>query len=106
MEKSETFPKIVERNAGFSSRILVQGRRFAVKRENPADFGEKVYWKAREYGFHTSMIEASMTVNDGMPEWCASRAARLLNAKSKAMKDAKILVLGVAYKQDTCTSYG
>ena len=57
-------------------------------------------WKAREYGFHTSMIEASMTVNDGMPEWCASRAARLLNAKSKAMKDAKILVLGVAYKQD------
>ena len=57
-------------------------------------------WKAREYGFHTSMIEASMTVNDGMPEWCASRAARLLNAKGKAMKDAKILVLGVAYKQD------
>lgn len=57
-------------------------------------------WKVREYGFHTSMIEASMTVNDGMPEWCASRAARLLNAKSKAMKDAKILVLGVAYKQD------
>lgn len=57
-------------------------------------------WKAREYGFHTSMIEASMTVNDGMPEWCASRATRLLNAKSKAMKDAKILVLGVAYKQD------
>ena len=57
-------------------------------------------WTAREYGFHTSMIEASMTVNDGMPEWCASRAARLLNAKSKAMKDAKILVLGVAYKQD------
>ena len=35
-------------------------------------------WKAREYGFHTSMIEASMTVNDGMPEWVASRAARIL----------------------------
>ena len=45
-------------------------------------------WKAREYGFHTSMIEASMTVNDGMPEWCASRAARLLNAKSNAMMDS------------------
>ena len=25
-------------------------------------------WKAREYGFHTSMIEASMMVNDRMPE--------------------------------------
>ena len=24
-------------------------------------------WKAREYGFHTSMIEASMMVNDRMP---------------------------------------
>ena len=27
-------------------------------------------WKAREYGFHTSMIEASMMVNDKMPEYC------------------------------------
>ena len=57
-------------------------------------------WKAREYGFHTSMIEASMTVNDGMPEWVASRAARMLNDRGKATKGAKVLVLGVAYKQD------
>ena len=57
-------------------------------------------WKAREYGFHTSMIEASMTVNDGMPEWVASRAARILNQSGKAMMGAKVLVLGVAYKQD------
>lgn len=57
-------------------------------------------WKAREYGFHTSMIEASMTVNDGMPEWVASRAARILNQHQKAMNGSKVLVLGVAYKQD------
>lgn len=57
-------------------------------------------WKAREYGFHTSMIEASMTVNDGMPEWVASRAARILNKHHKSMNGAKVLVLGVAYKQD------
>lgn len=57
-------------------------------------------WKAREYGFHTSMIEASMTVNDGMPEWVASRAARILNRAGKAMMGARVLVLGVAYKQD------
>lgn len=57
-------------------------------------------WKAREYGFHTTMIEASMTVNDGMPEWCASRVARILNDHGKAAKDAEVLVLGVAYKQD------
>lgn len=57
-------------------------------------------WKAREYGFHTTMIEASMTVNDGMPEWCASRAARILNRQGKAANGANVLVLGVAYKQD------
>lgn len=57
-------------------------------------------WKAREYGFHTSMIEASMTVNDSMPEWVAERVARILNRACKAMMGAKVLVLGIAYKQD------
>ena len=58
-------------------------------------------WKAREYGFHTSMIEASMMVNDRMPEYCVSRAADLLNRKfAKALNGAKVLVLGIAYKQD------
>jgi UDP-N-acetyl-D-glucosamine dehydrogenase len=57
-------------------------------------------WKAREYGFHTSMIEASMMVNDGMPEYCVDRAARVLNEHEKALKGSKVLVLGVAYKQD------
>lgn len=57
-------------------------------------------WKAREYGFHTSMIESSMMINDRMPEYCIDRAARILNKNSKAIKGAKILVLGVAYKQD------
>lgn len=57
-------------------------------------------WKAREYGFHTSMIEASMMVNDRMPEYCAERASKILNRFKQAMNGAKILVLGVAYKQD------
>ena len=57
-------------------------------------------WKAREYGFHTSMIEASMMVNDRMPEYCVDRAARVLNRDGKAMNGAEVLVLGVAYKQD------
>lgn len=57
-------------------------------------------WKAREYGFHTSMIESSMMINDRMPEYCVDRAARVLNDSSKALKGANILVLGVAYKQD------
>lgn len=57
-------------------------------------------WKAREYGFHTSMIESSMMVNDRMPEYCAERANKILNRFKKAMNGSKILVLGVAYKQD------
>ena len=57
-------------------------------------------WKAREYGFHTSMIESSMMVNDRMSEYCAERASKILNRYKKAMNGSKILVLGVAYKQD------
>ena len=57
-------------------------------------------WKAREYGFHTSMIEASMIVNDRMPEYCVERAIKILNRHKKALKGSKVLILGVAYKQD------
>lgn len=57
-------------------------------------------WKAREFGFHTSMIESSMMINDKMPEYCIERAMRILNAHKKALNGAKVLVLGVAYKQD------
>lgn len=58
-------------------------------------------WKAREYGFHTSMIESSMMVNDRMPEYCFERAGQILNRRKKAINGSKILVLGIAYKQDT-----
>lgn len=57
-------------------------------------------WKAREYGFHTSMIEASMSVNDRMPEYCVDRSAKILNRYRKSLNGSKILVMGVAYKQD------
>lgn len=57
-------------------------------------------WKAREYGFHTSMIEASMIVNDRMPEYTVERAGKILNRFKKALNGAQILILGVAYKQD------
>ena len=57
-------------------------------------------WKAREYGFHTSMIESSMVINDRMPEYCVERSSKILNRFKKAMNGSKILILGVAYKQD------
>lgn len=57
-------------------------------------------WKAREYGFHTSMIEASMMVNDKMAEYTVERAGKILNRFKKPLNGAKVLMLGVAYKQD------
>ena len=57
-------------------------------------------WKAREYGFHTSMIEASMMINDRMPEYTVERAGKILNRHRKPLNGSKVLVLGVAYKQD------
>lgn len=57
-------------------------------------------WKAREYGFHTSMIESSMIVNDKMPEYCVERAMKILNRQGKALSKSNVLVLGIAYKQD------
>ncbi|HBQ25252.1 MAG TPA: UDP-N-acetyl-D-glucosamine dehydrogenase [Syntrophomonas sp.] len=57
-------------------------------------------WKAREYSFHTSMIEASMMVNDRMPEYTVERAGKILNKFKKALNGAKVLILGVAYKGD------
>ena len=57
-------------------------------------------WKAREYGFHTSMIESSMMINDKMPEYCVERAAKILNRFKKSLNGSRVLILGVAYKQD------
>ena len=57
-------------------------------------------WKAREYEFHTSMIESSMMINDRMPEYTVERASKILNRFKKSLNGSKVLVLGVAYKQD------
>ncbi len=57
-------------------------------------------WKAREFGFHTTLIESSMVINDGQPDFCVERAMHILNHFQKSINGSKILVLGVAYKQD------
>jgi UDP-N-acetyl-D-glucosamine dehydrogenase len=58
-------------------------------------------WKAREFGFYTEFIELAGKVNEEMPYFCRSLVSQALNhSKEMAMKGAKILVLGVAYKPD------
>lgn len=57
-------------------------------------------WKAREYGFHTTLIENSMIINDSQPEYCVERVMHILNRFKKAVNGARVLMLGVSYKND------
>ncbi len=57
-------------------------------------------WKAREYNYHTQLIETSGIINDSMPAYVVERASKILNRFKKPLSGSKILVLGVAYKQD------
>jgi len=57
-------------------------------------------WKAKEYDYHTRLIETSAEINDYMPEFVVDNAMKLLNKQKKAMNGSKVLLLGVAYKND------
>lgn len=57
-------------------------------------------WKAREYGMHTRFIELAGEINSSMPHWVIDKVTSALNAREKAVKNSKILVLGIAYKCD------
>ncbi len=57
-------------------------------------------WKAREYDYHTRLIETAGEINTYMPRFVVERSIRILNNDGIPLKGAKILILGVAYKQD------
>ena len=57
-------------------------------------------WKAREYDFSTRFIELAGEVNTAMPYHVVDAIASALNDRQKALKGARVLVLGVAYKKD------
>ncbi|MAZ77386.1 MAG: UDP-N-acetyl-D-glucosamine dehydrogenase [Legionellaceae bacterium] len=57
-------------------------------------------WKAREYGIHTRFIELAGEINNGMPEWVLNKLMDKLNDQGKALRGAKILLLGIAYKKN------
>lgn len=58
-------------------------------------------WKAKEYDFNTRFIELAGEVNISMPYYVVSKTIDALNRNGKCLKDAKVLILGVAYKKDT-----
>jgi UDP-N-acetyl-D-glucosamine dehydrogenase len=57
-------------------------------------------WKAKEYGVHTRFIELAGETNTAMPQWVISKIVEALNSQDQAVKGAKILILGIAYKKN------
>ncbi len=57
-------------------------------------------WKMRTLSFKTRMIDLASTINSEMPNNVVEKIGVKLNESSKSFKNAKILILGVAYKKD------
>jgi len=57
-------------------------------------------WKAREYDFHTQFIELAAETNENMPFYVLGLIRRALSNVGKPFADAKIYMLGVAFKKD------
>ena len=57
-------------------------------------------WKAREYEFPTRFIELAGEINSSMPEHVVDSIVDALNKRKQCLRDARLLVLGVAYKKD------
>jgi len=57
-------------------------------------------WKAREYGIWTRFIEIAGEINTFMPQYVIQELMNALNSRGTALMNARILVIGVAYKSD------
>lgn len=57
-------------------------------------------WKAKQYGFETRFINLASEVNENMPRYVVEKIGYNLNKKKKALKGAKVLLSGIAYKKD------
>ncbi len=55
-------------------------------------------WRAREFDMVTEFIELAGKINQQMPYHCVAKAQRALNERGLAVKGARVLILGVAYK--------
>jgi UDP-N-acetyl-D-glucosamine dehydrogenase len=55
-------------------------------------------WRAREFDFATEFIELAGKINQQMPYFCIERIERALSDAGRALRGARVLVMGVAYK--------
>jgi UDP-N-acetyl-D-glucosamine dehydrogenase len=57
-------------------------------------------WKLRTLNYNARFIELAADINFGMPGYVASKIQDALNDAGKAVKGARVVILGVAYKRD------
>ncbi|TEU07801.1 MAG: nucleotide sugar dehydrogenase [Candidatus Aminicenantes bacterium] len=57
-------------------------------------------WKAKEVDHPTKFIELAGEINIFMPYYVVTKTIEALNENGKSIKGAKILILGLAYKED------
>ncbi|MEJ2641428.1 MAG: nucleotide sugar dehydrogenase [Desulfosarcinaceae bacterium] len=57
-------------------------------------------FKAESLGYHPEMILAGRRINDGMGKYIAERTVKLLIQEGKQVRDARVAVLGVTFKED------
>lgn len=56
--------------------------------------------KAQEVGYHPEIILAGRRMNDGMGAWIASQVVKLMIRKEVIVKNARVLVLGITFKEN------
>jgi len=56
--------------------------------------------KAQEYGYHPEIILAGRRLNDSMGNYVASEVVKLMIEKDIHVKKAKVLVLGITFKEN------
>ena len=57
-------------------------------------------YKSRELGYHPQVILAGRAINDNMPKYVAEMTIRALNDVGKVIKGSKVLIMGLAYKEN------
>jgi nucleotide sugar dehydrogenase len=57
-------------------------------------------YKVRSLGYPFRFVELAQEINDRMPRYVVERVQQLLNRDGRALKGARILILGVTYKAD------
>lgn len=57
-------------------------------------------WKAREYDYSFKFIELAGDINDNMPYFVLHKLTKALNEYGKSINKSKVLMIGVAYKQN------